>query len=152
MLLKLATKLLAATTIAQANQSAQPDTAERITVDAVNLAAEGNPKRRVSGSIRAATSSKIDAECSFVEMLPGIAAEADADVVKCARSEWCVEDETSSLGGRCVLKDDAAGSLVGYLESISDSKKSGKTLTSILFSAMFGFKYTLMTCVLFSPK
>ena len=113
MLLKLATTLLAASSIARADQSAPSDAAQKFTANIVTLALD-NPKRRTnaSGSIRAAASNKTGAECSFVELLPDQQMGADLEVLKCEDSESCVKDTTSPLGGRCVSKDDVAGSLV----------------------------------------
>jgi hypothetical protein len=113
MLLKLATTLLAASSIARADQSAPSDAAQKFTANIVTLALD-NPKRRTKafGSIRAAASNKTGAECSFVELLPDQQMGADLEVLKCEDSESCVKDTTSPLGGRCVSKDDVAGSLV----------------------------------------
>ena len=58
------------------------------------------------GSIRATASENQGTECSFV--VAGIEVEnsPDVGVLSCNTGEMCVEDSTSSVGGRCVLSGD----------------------------------------------
>ena len=106
--------LLASSFVAEADQSLPSDAAQEITDNLLTLTLDNPTKRRVnaSGSIRAAASNNAGDECSFFQLLPDEKIAVDVEVLKCVDSESCVKDAASSLGGRCVSKDDVARSSV----------------------------------------
>jgi hypothetical protein len=59
-----------------------------------------------SGSIRAASKTK-STECSFVNGFT-VQKASDTGILECGMGETCVEDKTSSAGGRCVALEDEA--------------------------------------------
>jgi hypothetical protein len=58
-----------------------------------------------SGSIRAASKPQ-GAECSFLNGFKVQGSNADTGILICGNGETCVEDDTSSAGGRCVLLEE----------------------------------------------
>jgi hypothetical protein len=99
-----------------------------------NAVNAGRINNHVKGPLSAAGSAANNqaakgTECTFVNSFSQFAKAADAGILNCPSSFSCVEDETSTLGGRCVEVFDEASYTESYYAHQSSTHRNLATCT-----------------------